>query len=120
MAWARHRPMEPIIQWLEFRQYGEVFGRAGINRALLPDLTEADLEKPGVVLGHRKKLLQAIAALSPPSNSPRPAIPVPALAAPIVPDADLRRSIGLGATMHRKLRHAPNRRGAAKSSCAQE
>jgi SAM domain (Sterile alpha motif) len=31
---------------------------------VLPELTEADLEKLGVLLGHRKKLLKAIAALA--------------------------------------------------------
>jgi class 3 adenylate cyclase len=30
----------------------------------LPDLTDADLEKLGVVMGHRKRLLKAIADLS--------------------------------------------------------
>jgi class 3 adenylate cyclase/tetratricopeptide (TPR) repeat protein len=58
--------MEPIVQWLEgfgLDQYGEAFVAAAIDMSVLPDLTEADLEKLGVLLGHRKKLLRAIDAL---------------------------------------------------------
>ena len=64
--------MEPIVQWLEglgLGQYGEVFVQAAIDPAVLPELTEADLEKLGVVLGHRKKLMRAIAGLSEPGNA---------------------------------------------------
>lgn len=59
--------MEPIVQWLEglgLGQYGEAFVQAAVDQSVLTDLTEADLEKLGVVLGHRKKLLRAITALS--------------------------------------------------------
>ena len=59
--------MEAVVQWLErlgLGQYGEAFVRADIDRAVLPDLSEADLEKLGVTLGHRKKLLRAIAELA--------------------------------------------------------
>jgi len=37
----------------------------------LPELTEADLERLGVVLGHSKRMLRAIAALGahPPARS---------------------------------------------------
>jgi class 3 adenylate cyclase len=48
-----------------------------IDHELLPELTEADLEKIGISLGHRKKLLKAAAHLkpaiapsSPPASSP--------------------------------------------------
>jgi len=46
--------MHPIVQWLEglgLGQYGEA---VAIDHS---DLTESDLEKLGVVLGHRKNLL---------------------------------------------------------------
>jgi class 3 adenylate cyclase len=59
--------VEAVVQWLErlgLGQYGEAFVPADIDRAVLPDLTEADLEKLGVTLGHRKKLLRAIAELA--------------------------------------------------------
>src|SRR5262249_51544843 len=59
--------MELIEKWLErlgLRQYGPAFVQADIDPSVLPDLTEADLERLGVSLGHRKKLMRAIAALS--------------------------------------------------------
>jgi class 3 adenylate cyclase len=64
--------MQLIVQWLEalgLGQYGEAFVRADIDAAVLPDLTEADLTQLGVTLGHRKKLLRAIAALSEPGGT---------------------------------------------------
>jgi hypothetical protein len=63
--------MQPIVQWLEalgLGQYGEAFVRADIDAAVLPDLSEADLAQLGVTLGHRKRLLRAIAALSEPAG----------------------------------------------------
>jgi class 3 adenylate cyclase len=59
--------MEPIEEWLQtlgLPQYGPAFIAADIDPSVLPDLTEADLERLGVTLGHREKLLRAIAALS--------------------------------------------------------
>src|SRR5262249_20036300 len=59
--------MEQIEKWLEglgLRQYAAAFVQADIDPSVLPDLTEADLERLGVSLGHRKKLLRAIAALT--------------------------------------------------------
>ena len=47
-----------------------------INVEVLPYLTEADLESMGVRLGHRKRMLRAIAALgevAPPAPAPPPA-----------------------------------------------
>jgi len=41
-------------------EYGPVFIANAIDFDVLPDLTEADLEKLGMLLGHRKKLLRAI------------------------------------------------------------
>src|SRR5689334_4338641 len=75
----RHGSMQPIVQWLEelgIGQYGEAFVQAAIDFPVLPDLTEADLEKLGVVLGHRKKLIRAIAALpEAQANRPEPSSP---------------------------------------------
>ena len=62
----RAESMELIEKWLDrlgLRQYGSAFVQADIDPSVLPDLTEADLERLGVSLGHRKKLLRAIAAL---------------------------------------------------------
>lgn len=78
--------MEPIVQWLEglgLGQYGEIFVQAAIDASVLPDLTEADLEKLGVILGHRKKLLRAIAARNPPVVTQQRVRPSLAIAEPI-------------------------------------
>jgi class 3 adenylate cyclase len=45
-------------------QYETTFREAQIDADLLPELTEVDLEKLGVVLGHRKRLVRAIASLN--------------------------------------------------------
>ncbi len=64
-----------IKRWLEdldLGRYVEAFQANAIDIELLPDLDEADLEKIGVAaLGHRKKLLRAIAELgSEPASTP--------------------------------------------------
>ena len=56
-----------ITQWLEelgLGQFAELFVEQQIDHEVLPDLTEEDLEKLGLPLGPRKKLLKAIAALT--------------------------------------------------------
>ena len=56
-----------VAQWLnaiDLGQYATLFCEHEINADVLPDLVEADLEKIGVPLGHRKRLMRAIAALS--------------------------------------------------------
>jgi class 3 adenylate cyclase/predicted ATPase len=45
-------------------QYETAFRDNGVDAEVLPDLTDADLEKLGVVLGHRKRLLKTIAGLN--------------------------------------------------------
>jgi class 3 adenylate cyclase len=45
-------------------QYEGSFRENEIDAEVLPDLTDVDLEKLGVVMGHRKRLLKAIAGLS--------------------------------------------------------
>lgn len=58
--------MRDIAGWLEglgLGRYTATFLENGIDRDVLPDLTESDLEKLDVKLGHRKKLLKAIAGL---------------------------------------------------------
>ena len=51
---------------------------------VLPDLTEADLEKIGVPLGHRKRLIRAIAGFASSGTPPAAAAP-PVRAAPSPP-----------------------------------
>jgi len=61
-------------------EYGPVFIANAIDFDVLPDLTEVDLEKLGMLLGHRKKLLRAIrdrkdGISSQPSGAPPAAAP---------------------------------------------
>jgi hypothetical protein len=62
-----------ITAWLDnigLAQYARVFAENAIDLDILPDLTETDLEKIGVALGHRKRILRAIASLSAASSLP--------------------------------------------------
>src|SRR5271169_4284044 len=55
-----------VADWLRgigLSQYETAFGDNGVDADVLPDLTDADLEKLGVLLGHRKRLLKAIGGL---------------------------------------------------------
>jgi len=51
------------LRSLGLEQYEAVFRENAIDETVLPDLTDQDLEKLGVLLGHRRKLLRAIANL---------------------------------------------------------
>jgi SAM domain (Sterile alpha motif) len=56
---------DDVAKWLEELGLGEyvaAFAEHAIDKEVLPDLADVDLEKVGVKLGHRKKLLKAIAA----------------------------------------------------------
>ena len=59
--------MQRIADWLDklgMSEYAERFAKNDIDFAILADLTDQDLEKIGVgSLGHRRKLLRAIADL---------------------------------------------------------
>jgi class 3 adenylate cyclase len=59
--------IENWLRGLGLQQYVAAFRDNAIDAEILPELTEADLEKLGVVLGHRKRLLKAIAALAAPA-----------------------------------------------------
>src|SRR6478736_2517884 len=57
------RPTTDIAEWLGRQglgQYAQTFAENHIDYSVLPDLTEDDLEKLGLSLGHRKRLLRAI------------------------------------------------------------
>ena len=63
--------MQQIADWLEklnLGQYAQRFAENDIDVSVLRHLTDADLEKIGVSLGHRRKILAAIAEL--PGASP--------------------------------------------------
>lgn len=56
-----------LAEWLArhgLGQYAKTFAENDIEYSILPDLKEDDLEKLGVSLGHRKRLLRAIEALT--------------------------------------------------------
>jgi len=56
--------MQQIASWLDtlgLGQYAERFAENDIDPSVLRDLTDQDLEKIGVSLGHRRKMLRAIA-----------------------------------------------------------
>jgi class 3 adenylate cyclase/tetratricopeptide (TPR) repeat protein len=64
--------MQQLADWLErlgLGQYTQLFADNGIDLSVLPDLTDQDLEKLGIVLGHRRKMLRAIADLAAASKS---------------------------------------------------
>ena len=63
--------MQQIADWLEklhLGQYAQRFAENDIDVSVLRHLTDTDLEKIGVSLGHRRKILAAIAEL--PGASP--------------------------------------------------
>lgn len=90
--------MDGVAQWLEqldLGQYASVFAENDIDGEVLSELTDSDLEKIGVTLGHRKKILKAIAALqtdqsTTPSGAKFPAPGTPA-EAPKAADAERRQ-----------------------------
>lgn len=66
--------MQQVAEWLEklgLGQYAQRFAENDIDPGVLRDLTDHDLEKIGVSLGHRRKILRAIAELD--EARPRPA-----------------------------------------------
>ena len=77
-----------VAQWLnaiDLGQYAALFHEHEIDAGVLPDLVEADLEKIGVPLGHRKRLMRAIAALSADGTPPSAAKPATAQPSPSPP-----------------------------------
>jgi class 3 adenylate cyclase len=64
--------MTSIEDWLKdlgLGEYCSVFADNDIDFDVLPDLADTDLEKLGLTLGHRRKLLRAIAARKPAPGS---------------------------------------------------
>ena len=62
------------LRGLGLERYNKTLRDAAIDMDVLADLTDGDLERLGLPLGDRKRLLKAIAALSaaPPATEPRP------------------------------------------------
>ena len=56
--------MQHIADWLEklgLSEYAQRFADNAIDLSIIRDLTEQDLKDLGVLLGHRRKILRAIA-----------------------------------------------------------
>ena len=66
------------LRGLGLGQYEQAFRDNDIDAEVLPELTADDLSELGVAsLGHRKRLLDAIAALRAGADRPRPPAPAP-------------------------------------------
>jgi class 3 adenylate cyclase len=87
--------MTQIADWLRrigLEQYAQRFAENDIDFSILDDLTDQDLEKIGIAsLGHRRKLLRAIAILEGPKNDRANTEPSPAGIQPT--DAAERRQV---------------------------
>jgi class 3 adenylate cyclase len=77
------------LRSLGIEQYETLFRENDIDVEVLSDLTEGDLEKIGVSLGHRKRLLKAVAALA----GPAPASRTTFTSIPLAPEAAERRQL---------------------------
>jgi hypothetical protein len=88
--------MQQITEWLAelgLSRYVQLFDENGIDFSVLPHLTDQDLEKLGVPLGHRRKLLHSIANLKG-IESDTPSVQVAATpAAPRPLDSAERRQV---------------------------
>ena len=77
------------LRSLGLGQYEATFRESEIDADILPELTEQDLEKLGVPLGHRKRLLKAIGTLGSMDHAPAA---VPASARPSIDTAEPAKS----------------------------
>ena len=87
--------MQQIADWLEklgLSEYAQRFAENDIDFTILGDLTDQDLEKIGIAsLGHRRKLLRAIANLETNESAHRAGVAAPA--APLLLDTAERRQV---------------------------
>ena len=66
---------DEVAGWLDkigLAEYAPIFAAHAIDREILADLNDRDLQDLGVPLGHRKRLLKAIAALTAADETPLP------------------------------------------------
>src|SRR5215475_3654897 len=88
--------MQQIADWLEklgLSEYAQRFAENDIDFTILGDLTDQDLEKIGIAsLGHRRKLLRAIANLETIEKG-TPAVGVASPVAPLPLDTAERRQV---------------------------
>ena len=84
--------MPEVVDWLKtlgMSEYAERFAESDIDTSVLRDLTDQDLKELGVSLGHRRKMLRAIAELVAVPPTPLQ----PALTEPKPKDAAERRQV---------------------------
>jgi class 3 adenylate cyclase len=84
--------MQDLAHWLEglgMSEYAQRFAENRIDLTVLPELTDLDLEKIGVVLGDRRKILRAIREL----GDTAPSAQQPVLAALKPQDTAERRQV---------------------------
>ena len=84
--------MQQIADWLRklgMSEYAERFAENDIEIDILPELTDHDLERLGLSLGHRRRILRAIREL----GGPAPAAPqtAAAVSAPTHDSAERRQ-----------------------------
>src|SRR5256886_3097765 len=75
---------EGIAEWLSsigLSEYAQRFADNAIDHSVIRDLTEQDLKDLGVLLGHRRKILRAIAELDAVAPAPIQTAPEPVLRA---------------------------------------
>src|SRR5215831_13358118 len=72
--------MMSAAEWLEsigLAEYVQRFAENAIDLSILRDLTDQDLKELGVLLGHRRKMLRAIAELGEATSTTPPTGPKP-------------------------------------------
>ena len=88
--------MQQIADWLEklgMSEYAQRFAENRIDFSVLPDLTDQDLEKLGVLLGDRRKILRAIVNLETTAKAAPSAIGAPVAVDGSPRDAAERRQV---------------------------
>src|SRR6516225_8358114 len=73
--WSAAMDVGGWLRGLGLGQYEALFRASEIDADILPELTDADLEKLSVPLGHRKRLLRAISGLAAAETSAAPSAP---------------------------------------------
>jgi hypothetical protein len=101
------------LRSLGLGQYEALFREKEIDAEVLPELSEADFEKVGIPLGHRKRLVKAIAGLSVVTSASRP--PPVAVSGPPADDAERRKLTVMSAISWARPR-CP--RGSIPKTCA--
>ena len=81
------------LRSLGLEQYEAAFRENAIDLSVLPDLTDQDLEKLGVLLGHRRKLQRAIANLETTAKAASGAVGAPVTLDASPRDAAERRQV---------------------------